>query len=74
VPLQIISHQKNILINLLSALMKKNFSLVFCCDTAEKVSGIQGNEIIIGNHHIPISRNAREEALSKLLKGRFLKR
>ena len=41
---------------------------------ASKVSSIEGNEIIIGNHHIPISRNAKEESLSKLLKGRFLKR
>ncbi|MGI8581738.1 MAG: LytR/AlgR family response regulator transcription factor [Chitinophagaceae bacterium] len=41
---------------------------------ASKVSSIHGNEIIIGNHHIPISRNAKEESLSKLLKGRFLKR
>ncbi len=39
-----------------------------------KVSSIEGNEIIIGTHHIPISRNAKEESLSKLLKGRFLKR
>ena len=41
---------------------------------ASKVSSIEGNEIIIGNHHIPISRNAKEESLQKLLKGRFLKR
>jgi len=39
-----------------------------------KVSSIDGNEIIIGSHRIPISRNAKEESLSKLLKGRFLKR
>ncbi len=41
---------------------------------ASKVSSIEGNEIIIGTHHIPISRNAKEESLQKLLKGRFLKR
>lgn len=41
---------------------------------ASKVSSIEGNEIIIGTHHIPISRNAKEESLGKLLKGRFLKR
>jgi DNA-binding LytR/AlgR family response regulator len=41
---------------------------------ASKVSSIEGNEIIIGSHHIPISRNAKEVSLFKLLKGRFLKR
>ncbi|HUS03379.1 MAG TPA: LytTR family DNA-binding domain-containing protein [Chitinophagaceae bacterium] len=41
---------------------------------ASKVSSIEGNEIIIGTHHIPISRNAKEGSLQKLLKGRFLKR
>jgi DNA-binding LytR/AlgR family response regulator len=41
---------------------------------ASKVTSIEGNEIIIGAHHIPISRNAKEESLQKLLKGRFLKR
>ena len=41
---------------------------------SSRVSSIEGNEIIIGNHRIPISRNAKEEVLSKLLKGRFLKR
>ena len=41
---------------------------------ASKVSSIEGNEIIIGTNHIPISRNAKEESLQKLLKGRFLKR
>lgn len=39
-----------------------------------KISSIQGNEIIAGTHHIPISRNAKEDSLQKLLKGRFLKR
>jgi DNA-binding LytR/AlgR family response regulator len=42
--------------------------------SASKVSSISGNEIIIGTHCIPISRNAKDEALSKLLKGKFLKR
>ena len=39
-----------------------------------KVLSIDGNEIIIGSHRIPISRSAKEESLSKLLKGKFLKR
>lgn len=41
---------------------------------ASKVSSIEGNEITIGSNHIPVSRNAKEESLGKLLKGRFLKR
>ncbi|MEO5647751.1 MAG: LytTR family DNA-binding domain-containing protein [Chitinophagaceae bacterium] len=41
---------------------------------ASRVSSIDGNEIIIGSHRIPISRNAKEESMNKLLKGRFLKR
>jgi DNA-binding LytR/AlgR family response regulator len=39
-----------------------------------KVDSIDGNEIRIGQHHIPISRNQKEEVLEKLLKNRFLKR
>lgn len=39
-----------------------------------KISSIEGNEIIAGTHHIPISRNLKEEVMEKLLKGRFLKR
>jgi DNA-binding LytR/AlgR family response regulator len=41
---------------------------------AAKVSSIDGNEIIIDKHHIPISRNNKEEVMEKLLNGRFLKR
>jgi len=39
-----------------------------------KVDSIEGNEIRIGQHHIPISRNQKEEVMDKLLKNRFLKR
>lgn len=39
-----------------------------------RISSIEGNEIIAGTHHIPISRNLKEEVLERLLKGRFLKR
>jgi DNA-binding LytR/AlgR family response regulator len=39
-----------------------------------KIDNIDGNDIRIGNHHIPISRSTREEVMDKLLKGRFLKR
>jgi len=39
-----------------------------------KVDTIEGNEIRIGQHHIPISRNQKEEVMDKLLKNRFLKR
>lgn len=38
------------------------------------ITGIEGNEILAGAHHIPISRNLKDEVMEKLLKGRFLKR
>lgn len=38
------------------------------------INSIEGNELIVGNHHIPISRNLKDEVMEKLLKGRFLKR
>lgn len=41
---------------------------------AEKVDSIEGNNIRIGIHHVPISRNLKEEVLEKLLQGKFLKR
>jgi DNA-binding LytR/AlgR family response regulator len=39
-----------------------------------KIGGIEGNEIIIGEHRIPVSRTNREEIMQKILSGRFLKR
>jgi DNA-binding LytR/AlgR family response regulator len=42
--------------------------------SASKINSIEGNDIRIGNHHIPISRNEKEEVMQKLLKGKFLKR
>ena len=42
--------------------------------SASKIDNIDGNDIRIGEHHIPISRSAKEEVMEKLLKGRFLKR
>lgn len=41
---------------------------------ASKIDSIEGNDIRIGERHIPISRNQKEEVMEKLLKGRFLKR
>ena len=41
---------------------------------AEKVESIEGNSIRIGIHHVPISRNLKEEVMEKLLGGNFLKR
>jgi DNA-binding LytR/AlgR family response regulator len=41
---------------------------------ASKIESIEANDILIGQHHIPISRNLKEEVMEKLLKGRFLKR
>lgn len=41
---------------------------------AAKIESIEGNDIRIGQHHIPISRNLKDEVMEKLLKGKFLKR
>jgi DNA-binding LytR/AlgR family response regulator len=42
--------------------------------SAARIDNIEGNDIRIGDHHIPISRSIKEEVMDKLLKGRFLKR
>lgn len=41
---------------------------------AARIDSIEGNDIRLSNHHIPISRNLKDEVMEKLLKGRFLKR
>ena len=41
---------------------------------ASKIDTIEGNDIQIGQQHIPISRNQKDEVMEKLLKGKFLKR
>lgn len=41
---------------------------------AAKIDSIEGNDIRIGQHHIPISRNHKDEVMNKLVKGKFLKR
>lgn len=41
---------------------------------ASRIDSIEGNDIRIGQQHIPISRNQKEEVMEKLLKNRFLKR
>jgi DNA-binding LytR/AlgR family response regulator len=42
--------------------------------SASKIESIEGNDIRLGNHHVPISRNEKDEVMEKLLKGKFLKR
>lgn len=42
--------------------------------SASKVDSIEGNELRIQQHSIPISRNLKEAVLEKLLGNRFLKR
>ena len=42
--------------------------------SASKIESIEANDIKIGQHHIPISRNLKDEVMEKLLKGKFLKR
>lgn len=39
-----------------------------------KIDSIEGNDIRIGQLHIPISRNQKEAVMEQLLKNRFLKR
>lgn len=39
-----------------------------------KVDGIEGNDILIGEHAIPVSRSNREEIMRRILQGRFLRR
>jgi len=41
---------------------------------ADKVETLEGNEIRIGQHRIPISRQAKEEVLEKILQNRLLRR
>ena len=41
---------------------------------AAKVDSIDGNEIRMDQHRIPISRSLKDEVTDKLLKGKFLKR
>ena len=40
----------------------------------DKIDSIEGNNIRIGTHDIPISRNLKEEVMEVLLKGKFVKR
>lgn len=42
--------------------------------SADKVESIDGNEIRIGQHRIPVSRSLKEEVIEKLVSGKFLKR
>ncbi len=39
-----------------------------------KVTGIDGNQIMINDHSIPVSRNLKEEVMQKLLGNKFLRR
>ena len=39
-----------------------------------KIESIEANEILIGTHHIPISRSMKDEVMEKILKGKYLKR
>lgn len=39
-----------------------------------KIESIEANEIIIASHHIPISRNMKEDVMDKILKGKYLRR
>jgi DNA-binding LytR/AlgR family response regulator len=41
---------------------------------AERIESIEGNDIRIGQAHIPISRTQKDEVMERLLKDRFLRR
>jgi DNA-binding LytR/AlgR family response regulator len=41
---------------------------------ASKVQSIEGNDITIGTHHIPISRTERESVLQQLIQNKLLRR
>lgn len=41
---------------------------------AARVDSIDGNEICIGKHRLPMSRSLKEEVTQKLLSGKYLKR
>ena len=42
--------------------------------SVSKVDSIEANDIRIGQHHIPISRNLKDEVMDRLVNGKFLKR
>ncbi|MEO5948657.1 MAG: LytTR family DNA-binding domain-containing protein [Chitinophagaceae bacterium] len=42
--------------------------------SVSKIDSIEGNDIMIGNQHIPISRNQKDGVMDKILSNRFLKR
>jgi DNA-binding LytR/AlgR family response regulator len=42
--------------------------------SASKVDSIEANDIRVGQHHIPISRNLKDEVMEKLVNGKFLRR
>ncbi len=41
---------------------------------ADRIDSIDGSDIRIATHYIPISRNLKDEVMEKLLKGKYLKR
>ncbi|WP_246858785.1 LytTR family DNA-binding domain-containing protein [Chitinophaga sp. XS-30] len=40
----------------------------------EKIDSIEGNELLVNGHHIPVSRNLKDEVMQKILNNRYLKR
>lgn len=40
----------------------------------EKISALDGNELTIGTHKIPISRSLKEEVMKKVMEGKLFKR
>ncbi len=42
--------------------------------SVSRIDSIEGNDLKIGEQHIPISRNQKDEVMDKLVKGKILKR
>ena len=42
--------------------------------SSSKIEGIDGNEIVIQSHRIPISRNYRDQVLATVISSRLLKK
>lgn len=54
-----------------AAFMKVHKSYIISTVKIEKISG---NEIIMGTHHIPISRNLKDEVMMKIVNDKLIKR
>lgn len=40
----------------------------------DKIDSIEGSDLLIGEHQVPVSRNLKDEVMQKILNNRYLKR